>query len=463
MKRRLRGTGRLVALALVVLWSVFPVYWALKTSLSTNAAAQQAPAQLVVTHPIWASYQALFGAGPENADAAGGIARSLINIVVETVGATLLTLVIAVVGAYAFARMRFRLKGAIFYVVIATLTLPVYATLIPLYRIMSDLGLVNTYLGIILVYTSGFLPLALWIMYNVFMALPASIEEAARIDGATTLQAFRRVVVPTARPGIVATGNRDVPVRLGTVYFPARTEQQQLDRAAHRVTGRYRQPQRPVHDHQRGRHYRRRHPRRGRLFPQPLDCHRNYGREHEVTRGSMSTNIVVLNGGSSSGKTSIARCLQGLLPGSWLKLGVDDLIEAMPGKRDQRDLITFTPDGGVSVGPGFRRLEAAWAAGIAAMARAGVGVIVDDVFLGGGSSQARLRRGLSGLEVLWVGVRCDAAVAAAREAARPDRVPGMAAAQAEVVHRGVDYDVEVDTTANSVLACAELIQARVIL
>ena len=64
MKRRLRGTGRLIALALVVVWSLFPVYWALKTSLSTNAAAQQAPAQLIVTHPIWASYQALFGAGP---------------------------------------------------------------------------------------------------------------------------------------------------------------------------------------------------------------------------------------------------------------------------------------------------------------------------------------------------------------------------------------------------------------
>ena len=64
MKRRLRGTGRLIALALVVVWSLFPVYWALKTSLSTNAAAQRAPAQLIVTHPIWASYQALFGAAP---------------------------------------------------------------------------------------------------------------------------------------------------------------------------------------------------------------------------------------------------------------------------------------------------------------------------------------------------------------------------------------------------------------
>ena len=220
MRRRLRGTGRSIALALVVVWSLFPVYWALKTSLSTNAAAQQAPAQLFVTHPIVAGYQALFGAGPESADAAGGIARSLINIVVETTGATVLTLVIAVVAAYAFARLRFRLKGPLFYAVIATLTLPVYATLIPLYRIMSDLGLVNTYLGIILVYTSGFLPLALWIMYNVFMALPASIEEAARIDGATTLQAFGRVVLPTARPGIAATAIVTFLFGWGQFIFP---------------------------------------------------------------------------------------------------------------------------------------------------------------------------------------------------------------------------------------------------
>jgi multiple sugar transport system permease protein len=218
--RRLRGTGRAFALTLVVVWSLFPVYWALKTSLSTNAAAQSNPAQLIVTHPIFASYQALFGAGPESNQAAGGIARSLINIVVETVGATLLTLVIAVVAAYAFARLRFRLKGPIFYLVIATLTLPVYATLIPLYRIMSDLGLVNTYLGIILVYTSGFLPLALWIMYNVFMALPASIEEAARIDGASTLQAFGRVVLPTARPGIAATAIVTFLFGWGQFIFP---------------------------------------------------------------------------------------------------------------------------------------------------------------------------------------------------------------------------------------------------
>ena len=221
MRRRRRSSiGRLVALALVVVWSLFPVYWALKTSLSTNAAAQQTPAQMFVAHPTIVSYQALFGQGPEASDAAGGIARPLINIVVETTGATLLTVAIAVLAAYAFARLRFRLKGVIFYAVIATLTLPVYATLIPLYRIMSDLHLVNTYVGIILVYTSGFLPLAMWIMYNVFVALPVSIEEAARIDGASTLQTFARVVLPTARPGLAATAIVTFLFGWGQFIFP---------------------------------------------------------------------------------------------------------------------------------------------------------------------------------------------------------------------------------------------------
>jgi chloramphenicol 3-O phosphotransferase len=177
----------------------------------------------------------------------------------------------------------------------------------------------------------------------------------------------------------------------------------------------------------------------------------------------MSTDIIVLNGGSSSGKTSIARCLQDLLPEPWLTLSVDDLVAASPGRGEEGELITFTPNGAVAVGAGFRRLEAAWYHGIAAIARAGVGVIVDDVFLSGGASQARLRQALSGLEVLWVGVRCDGAVAAARETARSDRVAGMAAAQAEVVHQGVVYDIEIDTTAGSARACAEIVRARVIL
>jgi multiple sugar transport system permease protein len=178
MRRRIGVWARRAAIGLMIAWSLFPVYWALNTSLMTNAEAQSTPTHFLVTRPIFTNYQAIFGAGPQSAEAAGGISRSLVNIVVESGGATLLTLVIAILGAYAFARLRFRLKNLFFYTVLGTLTLPVYATLIPLYRIMSEVGLVNTYLGIILVYASGFMPLAMWIMYNVFLALPPSIEEA---------------------------------------------------------------------------------------------------------------------------------------------------------------------------------------------------------------------------------------------------------------------------------------------
>lgn len=220
MRRRIGRWSRRVGIAIVVVWSLFPVYWALNTSLMTNAQAQSTPVRFLATHPVFASYQAIFGAGPQSADASGGIGRSVVNIVVESGGATVLTLVIAVLGAYAFARLRFRLKRVLFYTVLGTLTLPVYATLIPLYRIMSDLGLVNTYLGIILVYTSGFLPLAMWIMYNVFVALPPSIEEAAYVDGASMLQTFFKIALPIATPGIAATAIITFLFGWGQFIFP---------------------------------------------------------------------------------------------------------------------------------------------------------------------------------------------------------------------------------------------------
>ncbi|WP_189929333.1 chloramphenicol phosphotransferase CPT [Streptomyces sulfonofaciens] len=176
----------------------------------------------------------------------------------------------------------------------------------------------------------------------------------------------------------------------------------------------------------------------------------------------MKTQVIVLNGGSSAGKSGIARCLQAVLPDPWPAFGIDTLVEAAPASMRASDAgIAFAADGGVSVGPQFRTLEAAWTEGIAAMARAGARIILDEVFLGGADSQQRWRRALGDLGVLWVGVRCDAAVAAGRELARGDRVIGMAAAQADLVHRGVVYDVEVDTARAESIDCARTIAAHV--
>jgi chloramphenicol 3-O phosphotransferase len=186
--------------------------------------------------------------------------------------------------------------------------------------------------------------------------------------------------------------------------------------------------------------------------------------------------VIVLNGGSSSGKTSIARGLQRLLGPTWMTLGVDDLIRALPGGEQVDDLIRthhdgdepvrtegsveIGPDGSVVVGDDFRRAEASWYAGIAAIGRCGTGLIVDEVFLDGRASQERLASALEGLPVVWIGVRCTPEVAEARERSRPDRVGGMARLQATRVHEGVAYDLIVDTTATDAADCARTVAAH---
>jgi chloramphenicol 3-O phosphotransferase len=172
--------------------------------------------------------------------------------------------------------------------------------------------------------------------------------------------------------------------------------------------------------------------------------------------------MIILNGGSSSGKSGIVRCLQAVLPDPWLAFGCDSFVEALPAKMQaSNEGIAFAADGGVSVGPDFRALEAAWIDGVVAMVRAGARVIIDEVFLGGAASQQRWQNAAGGLTVLWVGVKCESAVAAGRELARGDRTQGMAASQADVVHQGVFYDLEVDTTHTESLVCARTIATHV--
>lgn len=150
-----------------------------------------------------------------------------------------------------------------------------------------------------------------------------------------------------------------------------------------------------------------------------------------------------------------------MLTTPWLLLGVDDLIRAMPDEGlEDGSLLHIGKTGQVNVGPRWRDLEASWYLGIAAIASSGTGVIVDEVFLGGRQSQDRLRAAFDDLRVLWVGVKCEPEEARARELLRPDRVPGMAQSQAAVVHKGVVYDMTVDSSQASPESCAAQILSR---
>ena len=148
-----------------------------------------------------------------------------------------------------------------------------------------------------------------------------------------------------------------------------------------------------------------------------------WGRQLAVGRGptwatvvGVRNAVIVLNGASSSGKSSIALELQRLLPRPFLAFGVDTLVASIPPASSTHEpAIVFGSDGVVVVGDRFRLLEHAWYLGLAAIARDDVGVILDEVLLGGRESQDRLRSALGGLGVVWVGVRCDLEGAVARE------------------------------------------------
>jgi multiple sugar transport system permease protein len=194
--RALRWGG----VAFVLLWSLVPIYWAVKTSLQTESTARER--HYLPTGATLANYKKLLTG---DGDLPSQIRTSAVNIVIECGAATIVTVVLATLAAFAFARMHFVGQKVLFYAVLATMAFPAYTTLIPLYRIMSMFGLVNTYTGIVLVYVSGFLPLATWILHSYMQSLPKAIEEAGAVDGAGRMQVLRHIVLPLARPGIIST------------------------------------------------------------------------------------------------------------------------------------------------------------------------------------------------------------------------------------------------------------------
>jgi multiple sugar transport system permease protein len=197
-----RPSLRTLGIAFILVWTLVPLYWTLNSSLQTDAQITSKPAHYLPPTPSLQHYVSLLGG---SGDIATAIRRSTLNIFIECAAATVVTVVLATLASYAFARMEFRFGKVLFFSVLFTMAFPPYTTLIPLYRIMTDLGLVNTYTGIVLVYVSGFLPLATWILYNYMSSLPVAIEEASQVDGASRMQVLWHVVLPLSLPGVIST------------------------------------------------------------------------------------------------------------------------------------------------------------------------------------------------------------------------------------------------------------------
>lgn len=190
-----------VAVAGIVVFCLFPFYWLVNISLKTGP--QLSSSALVPNPPSLANYKSIF----QNGD----FTRALLNSAIVSLTTTVLALVFGSFAAYALARLKFQGKFLILAAVLSITTFPAIAIAAPIFQLWTNMpfglpDLFDTIPGLIIPYITFTLPLAIYILVSFFREIPKDLEEAALVDGATNFQAFYKVVIPLAAPGLATAG-----------------------------------------------------------------------------------------------------------------------------------------------------------------------------------------------------------------------------------------------------------------
>lgn len=201
------------AAVLLVIWTLIPIYWLLNMSLMFKPELLSVPTHLFPENPTFSNYTRLFGAtemGPGGElppiGQAGIIRRGLVNSAIIAVAVTVITMAIALPVAYALGRLQFKGRGALLFGIIGSRSYPPISIVVPFFWLYSRVGLQGTLRGLVIIYLTLTIPMVVWVMTSFFSSLPRTVEAAARVDGNTRWQAFRRVILPMSWPGIsVAT------------------------------------------------------------------------------------------------------------------------------------------------------------------------------------------------------------------------------------------------------------------
>jgi len=214
----LRQAGLWAATAVMLLFILGPILWMLDSSFQGENELLTRPNHLIPQQPTIANFDYIFtGAIPQGLNVRGTlrsrisqeareVPAALENSAIIALTVALVNVALGALAAYTFARLKFRGKSFVFNFLLGTRLLPVIAVAIPYYAIVSALGLLDSYVGLILVYLTFSLPFTIWFLRDYIISLPIDIEEAAQIDGCGRLQVFLRIVLPLAAPGLAAAG-----------------------------------------------------------------------------------------------------------------------------------------------------------------------------------------------------------------------------------------------------------------
>jgi multiple sugar transport system permease protein len=199
LERGLADIGVRLALVVFVVWTLAPVAWMLISSLLTQVALTSVPPDLAPGQFTLDNYRGVLATGQSLLPAM----RNSLIVALLTTGTAL---VLGAAAAYAIARLAVPGGNTILLMVLATQMFPGIVIIIPLFLVLSRLGLIDTYAGLVVVYLSFVLPIVIWVLKGFFEAIPLELEKAAAVDGATAWERFTRIVLPISLPPLFASG-----------------------------------------------------------------------------------------------------------------------------------------------------------------------------------------------------------------------------------------------------------------
>lgn len=196
MKAKALGRAALyAAYALIVLFMLFPIFWTLLTSFKSEAEIFRFPPTIWPEHFTVDSYRYVLDSN---------IPRQILNSVAVCAQTIVVTLLLSTMGGFAFARATFRGKNVLLFFLVGTQMIPGLSNIITLYMMGSRMGLLNSHAYLVLIYSASSAPVCVWLMKGYFEQIPASLDEAALVDGCTRLGTLFRIVLPLVRTGIAA-------------------------------------------------------------------------------------------------------------------------------------------------------------------------------------------------------------------------------------------------------------------
>lgn len=221
IKKRTRLKTIIIAISslFIILFLLSPLAWMVITSFEEENSMFQRPPVVLPGGPYFMNYQfiwtqfltedvaalyTLSGSIPGVLAEARGMMQSVLNSLIVASSTTLLCLAIGLIAAYTFARVPIRASTKLLFYIFLSRLLPPIAILIPVYMIFKTIGLLDTLAAIILIHTSFAMPFFVWILFVQFKSVPRSVEESARVDGCSRLKVLTKILIPIAKPGIIA-------------------------------------------------------------------------------------------------------------------------------------------------------------------------------------------------------------------------------------------------------------------